>query len=101
MRDDRVGWGKKKKKMHRHPVSPHWSFVASFSKSAKILRSSHPKRVSNFNYDLFKVSKMTNFNYDLFKVSKIATKFFELFKVSKNTKKQPSKPKYVFNHSVV
>ena len=88
VRDDRVGWGKKKKKMHRHPVSPHWSFVASFSKSAKILRSSHrrsshPKRVSNFNYDLFKVSKMTNFNYDLFKVSKITTKLFELFKVTK------------------
>ena len=44
---------------------------------------------------------MTNFNYHLFKVSKITTKSFELFKVSKNTKKQPSKPKYVFNHSVV
>ena len=42
---------------------------------------------------------MTNFNYDLFKDSKITTKFFELFKVSKNTKKQPSKPKYVFNHN--
>ena len=27
--------------------------------------------MTNFNYDLFKVSKMTNFNYDLFKVSKM------------------------------
>ena len=30
--------------------------------------------MTNFNYDLFKVSKMTNFNYDLFRVSKIASR---------------------------
>ena len=28
-------------------------------------------KLTNFNYDLFKVRKMINFNYDLFKVSKM------------------------------
>ena len=30
-----------------------------------------PNIMTNFNYDLLKVSKMTNFNYDLFKFSKM------------------------------
>ena len=30
-----------------------------------------PNKMTNFNYDLFKVSKMTNFNYALFKVSQM------------------------------
>ena len=39
--------------------------------------------MTNFNYELFKVSKMTNFNYDLFKDSKRTYFNCDLFKVSK------------------
>ena len=49
----------RKKKMHRHPVSPKGILLIVL-------------------LDLFKVSKMTNFNSDLFKVSKM-TKFFCFF----------------------
>ena len=30
-----------------------------------------PNKMTNFNYELFKVSKMTNFDYDLFKVGRL------------------------------
>ena len=42
------------KKMPRYPVSPKGVLL-----------------MTNFNYDLLKVSKMTNVNYGLFKVSKM------------------------------
>ena len=97
------------------------------SKSAKILRrshprSSHPKRmtydlfkVSKMTNDLFKISKMTNFTCDLFKVSKMTNFTYDLFKGGKITKTKIlrssnprssiyalllcNKPKYVFNHN--
>ena len=103
----------KQKKMHRYLLSPTRFLLLVFfdlfkvskittkfftcSKSAKILRSSHPKsshstrghpkRMTNFNYDLdfFKVSKITNYNYDLFKVRKITNYDYDLFKVRKRT----------------
>ena len=39
--------------------------------------------MTNFNYDLFKVSKMTDFIYDLFKFSKKTNFNYDLLKVSK------------------
>ena len=39
--------------------------------------------MTNFTYDLFKVSKMTNFTYDFFKVSKMTNFNSDLFKYSK------------------
>ena len=35
-----------------------------------------PNKMTNFNYDLFKVSKMTNFNYDLFKASQMTNSMY-------------------------
>ena len=73
----------KKGGLLRHPVSPKRILLIIFFGLFTF------SKMTNFNYDLFKiskVSKMTNFDYDLFKVSKMTNFNYGLLKVSKMTK---------------
>ena len=72
-RSEKPGWsagdmrsGLNKKKIHRHSVSP--TSVAFFW---LVIIFGLFKVSKMTNYDLPKVSNITNFNYDLFKVSKM------------------------------
>ena len=62
-------------------------------------------KMTNFNYDLFKVNKMTNFNYDLFKVSKITN--FKLrvmeqpVKLSQGTRKAKTNNYFVYRYTFI
>ena len=62
-------------------------------------------KMTNFNYDLFKVSKITNFNYELFKVNKMTN--FKLCvmeqpgKHSQGTRKAETNNYFVYRYTFI